>query len=127
MATIHFLNVLEGDCNIIQHDSGRTTVIDISNGYNDYDTAEEIAVKNSQIRKDMYLRTQVPSDKKDYKQKSTPDNPIFYLKQKGIKNIFRFIISHPDMDQVRFLWRQSILPVYCPDIWGNGGCGSCYN
>ncbi|MDN4029361.1 MULTISPECIES: ComEC/Rec2 family competence protein [Chryseobacterium] len=100
MATIHFLNVLEGDCNIIQHDSGRTTVIDISNAYNDYDTAEEIAVKNSQIRKDMYLRTQVPSDKKDYKQKGTPDNPIFYLKQKGIKNIFRFIISHPDMDHL---------------------------
>ncbi len=100
MATIHFLNVLEGDCNIIQHDSNRTTVIDISNGYNDYDTAEEIAVKNSQIRKDMYLRTQVPSDKKDYKQKAQPDNPIFYLKQKGIKNIFRFIVSHPDMDHL---------------------------
>ena len=100
MSTIHFLNVLEGDCNIIQHDSGRTTVIDISNGYNDYDTVEEIAVKNSQMRKDMYLRTQVPSGKKDYKQKGIPDNPIFYLKQKGIKNIFRFIVSHPDMDHL---------------------------
>lgn len=100
MATIHFLNVLEGDCNIIQHDSGRTTVIDISNGYNDYDTAEEIAVKNSQLRKDMYLRRQVPSDKKDYKQKGTPDNPINYLKQKSIKDIFRFIITHPDMDHL---------------------------
>ena len=100
MALIHFLNVLEGDCNIIQHDSGRTTVIDISNGCNDFDTAGEIAVKNSQIRKDMYLRTQVPSDKKDYKQKGIPDNPIFYLKQKGIKNIFRFIVTHPDMDHL---------------------------
>lgn len=100
MATIHFLNVLEGDCNIIQHDSRRTTVIDISNGYNDYDTEEEIAVKKSQIRKDMYLRTQVPSDKKDYKQKGMPDNPISYLKQKSIKNIFRFIVTHPDMDHL---------------------------
>lgn len=100
MAIIHFLNVLEGDCNIIQHDSGRVTVIDVSNGYNDFDTAEEIAVKNSQIRKDMYDRTQVPSDKKDYKQKKTPDNPIFYLYQKGIKNIFRFIVTHPDMDHL---------------------------
>ncbi len=100
MAIIHFLNVLEGDCNIIQHDSKRVTVIDISNGYNDYDTDEEIAVKNSQLRKDMYDRTQVPSDKKDYKQKKTPDNPIFYLKEKGIKNIFRFIVTHPDMDHL---------------------------
>jgi beta-lactamase superfamily II metal-dependent hydrolase len=100
MPIIHFLNVLEGDCNIIQHDNGRTTVIDISNGYNDYDTAEEIAVKNSQLRKNMYLRTQVPSNKKDYEQKKIPDNPIFYLKNKGIKNIFRFIVTHPDMDHL---------------------------
>lgn len=100
MAIIHFLNVLEGDCNIIQHDTGRTTVIDISNGYNDYDTAEEIAVKNSDLRKAMYERTQVPTDKKDYKQKKKPDNPIFYLKEKGIQNIFRFIVTHPDMDHL---------------------------
>lgn len=100
MSIIHFLNVLEGDCNIIQHDTGRTTVIDISNGYNDYDTAEEIAVRNSDIRKAMYDRTQVPTDKKDYKQKKNPDNPIFYLKEKGIKNIFRFIVTHPDMDHL---------------------------
>ncbi|KUO64811.1 MAG: hypothetical protein APF83_14145 [Lutibacter sp. BRH_c52] len=100
MSIIHFLNVLEGDCNIIQHDSGRTTVIDISNAYNDYDTEEEIAVKNSQLRKDMYERTQVPSDKKDYKQKKDPDNPIHYLNQYGIKDIFRFIVTHPDMDHL---------------------------
>ncbi len=33
MSTIHFLNVLEGDCNIIQHDSGRITMMDVSNAY----------------------------------------------------------------------------------------------
>lgn len=100
MSIIHFLNVLEGDCNIIQHESGRTTVIDISNGYNDYDTIEEIAVKNSELRKAMYERTQVPTNKKDYKQKKNPDNPIFYLKEKGIQDIFRFIVTHPDMDHL---------------------------
>jgi len=100
MPKIHFLNVLEGDCNIIQHDNNRITVIDISNGYNDYDTAEEIAVKNSQLRKDMLERTQVPSDKKDYKQKKTPDNPILYLKDLGVNEIFRFIVTHPDMDHL---------------------------
>ncbi|WP_164126071.1 ComEC/Rec2 family competence protein [Sphingobacterium luzhongxinii] len=100
MSRIHFLNVLEGDCNIIEHDSKRVTVIDVSNAYNDYDTEEEKAVKNSQRRKDMYERTQVPSDKKDYKQKSTPDNPIHYLKEHGIKDIFRFILTHPDMDHL---------------------------
>lgn len=100
MARIHFLNVIEGDCNIIQHDNGRTTVIDISNAYNDYDTAEEIAVKESQLRKDRIKRTQVPSDKKDYKQKEIPDNPIEYLNDIGVEDIFRFIVSHPDMDHL---------------------------
>ncbi|UTN06559.1 hypothetical protein L0669_11760 [Flavobacterium bizetiae] len=100
MSKIHFLNVLEGDCNIIQHDSGRISVIDVSNAYNDYDTAEEIKVRNSEIRKNMYLRTQVPTNKKDYKQKKTPDNPIQYLKKLKINSIFRFIITHPDMDHL---------------------------
>jgi len=80
MATIHFLNVLEGDCNIIQHDSGRVTVMDVSNAYNDEDTAEEKAVKASKEREEMRNRTFVPSDKKNYHQKKDPDNPIDYLK-----------------------------------------------
>src|SRR5690606_33276137 len=67
---------------------------------NDYDTEEELAVKQSQIRKDMYERTQVPSDKKDYKQKRHPDNPIHYLNKHKIKDIFRLIITHPDMDHL---------------------------
>lgn len=100
MSTIHFLNVLEGDCNIIQHDSKRVTVMDVSNAYNDYDTPEEIAVKQSQERKDRLQRTMVPSGKVDYKQKHTPDNPIEYLKRYGIQSIFRFIITHPDMDHI---------------------------
>ena len=29
MAKIHFLNVDEGDCSIIQHDNGKVTMIDI--------------------------------------------------------------------------------------------------
>jgi beta-lactamase superfamily II metal-dependent hydrolase len=101
MAIIHFLNVLEGDCNIIQHDSGRVTVMDISNAYNDKDTEEEKRVKASKEREEMRNRTLVPSDKKNYYQKKEPDNPIQYLKNKlKSNNIFRFIISHPDMDHL---------------------------
>lgn len=101
MSIIHFLNVLEGDCNIIQHDSGRVTVIDVSNGYDAHDTPEETAVKNSYARHLMRERTQVPANKKDYKQKLSPDNPIEYLKNGlGLSDIFRFIITHPDMDHI---------------------------
>ncbi|MEO8885745.1 MAG: hypothetical protein ABI367_06755 [Mucilaginibacter sp.] len=102
MSKIHFLNVLEGDCNIIQHEeSGRTTVIDVSNAYDDNDTPEETAVKNSDMRHHMRDRTNVPSNKKDYQQKKSPDNPIDYLKNSlGLNDIFRFIITHPDMDHL---------------------------
>src|SRR5205085_8783766 len=101
MATIHFLNVLEGDCNIIQHFSKRITVMDVSNAYNDEDTAEEKAVKASKEREEMRRRTHVPSNKVDYRQKQNPDNPIVYLKENvGTRDIFRFIISHPDMDHI---------------------------
>lgn len=101
MPTLHFLNVLEGDCNIIQHGSGRITVMDVSNAYNEQDTATEKAAKASLTRELKRLRTNVPSFKTNYGQKLEPDNPIEYLKNNiGTDQIFRFIISHPDMDHL---------------------------
>lgn len=101
MAIIHFLNVLEGDCNIIQHDSGRMSMMDVSNAYNREDTPEEKAARASCEREERRTRTNVPSGKIDYRQKLTPDNPIVYLKENlGTRDIFRFIVSHPDMDHL---------------------------
>lgn len=100
MATIHFLNVLEGDCNIIQHNSGHLSVIDVSNAYNSDDTPEE---KKAKEVKDKEIKTRnfVPSDKINYRMKEHPDNPITYIRDKlKIKDIFRFIITHPDMDHL---------------------------
>jgi len=101
MSIVHFLNVLEGDCNIIQHDSDRITVIDVSNASNEIETLSERAVRTSAQRQKMLLRTQVPTGKSDYRQKLQPDNPIEYLKN-HIKtdSFFRFIITHPDMDHL---------------------------
>lgn len=99
MATIHFLNVLDGDCNIIQHNSGRVSVIDVSNAYNETDTQAEISAKN--IKNTVVKKTNfVPDGKINYKQKEYPDNPIDYLNKIKIKDIFRFIITHPDMDHL---------------------------
>jgi beta-lactamase superfamily II metal-dependent hydrolase len=99
MATLHFLNVLEGDCNIIQHDSGRVSVVDVSNAYNAEDTPAEKRVKQEkeQIIK---ARNYVPFGKINFQQKENPDNPIDYLQKLEIRNIFRFIITHPDMDHL---------------------------
>ncbi len=101
MAIIHFLNVLEGDCNIIQHDSGRVTVIDVSNADDGKDTEKEKAVKNSGARKAMYSNMLLPAGKKDFGQKKIPDNPITYLNRMMTSNsVFRFIVTHPDMDHL---------------------------
>ena len=100
MSRIHFLNVLEGDCNIIQHDSRRISVVDVSNASDGDDTPSELAARNSTARKVMFSRTQVPEGKKDYKQKLSPDNPITYLKKFGVSDIWRFIVTHPDMDHL---------------------------
>lgn len=104
MSVIHFLNVLEGDCNIIQHDprngQKRISVIDVCNADNHIDTEAEKAKKASEGRKQMFERNYVPVDKTDFKQKKIPDNPVDYLKKYGITNIFRFIVTHPDMDHI---------------------------
>ena len=79
MSVIHFLNVNEGDCNIIQHGSGRVTVIDVCNGNAENETILENA---------------------NHRQKEYPVNPINYIASLGITSIFRFILTHPDMDHM---------------------------
>jgi beta-lactamase superfamily II metal-dependent hydrolase len=75
--------------------------MDVSNAYNDEDTPEEKAVKASKQREEMRNRTNVPSNKVDHGQKRNPDNPIVYLKENIVTDsIFRFIVSHPDMDHI---------------------------
>ena len=87
---IHFLNVLNGDCTIIEHETGRISVIDICNG-----NAPSIS----------------QGLEADFSRQNNPTNPIDYLynifKDKKYNNninkrksIFRFILSHPDMDHM---------------------------
>ncbi|ATN04894.1 MBL fold metallo-hydrolase [Chryseobacterium indologenes] len=133
MPRIHFLNVLEGDCNIIQHDNGHITVMDVSNASNDDWTLQEKMVRNSIERQEMKNRDYVPVGKTNFHQKRTPDNPIEYLKKYGIKDIFRFIISHPDMDHldgIRDLYQDfTVINTWDTnnDKELNGGTGGKYN
>lgn len=80
MGVVHFLNVNEGDCTLIQHASGHNTVIDISNGSNVVSIFE--------------------SASGNHRQKDYPVNPVQYLKDFGVDTIFRFILTHPDMDHM---------------------------
>lgn len=80
MGVIHFLNVKEGDCSWIEHDSGHNTVIDVCN-------AQEIV-------------NIFESASGNHNQKNHPVNPIEYLQKFEVKDIFRFILTHPDMDHM---------------------------
>jgi competence protein ComEC len=91
MAVIHYLNVKEGDCSVIQHNSGRVSVIDICNAKaltqetHDWETLLEALAK---------------AVGGNFQQKSYPVNPISYLKAHDIDSVFRFIVTHPDMDHI---------------------------
>ncbi|MDE0317062.1 MAG: hypothetical protein OXM61_19455 [Candidatus Poribacteria bacterium] len=81
--TFHFLNVKNGDCSIIEHGSGHVSVIDVCN-------AEKI--------------TQTFTEKSrvlgNFQQNKHPVNPIEYLNKFTSSRVFRFILTHPDMDHM---------------------------
>ena len=98
MCIIHFLNVKEGDCSLIEHNSGHKTVIDICNGNDD----KEKKLSEEEYQEQFFSKNKSSSIgiKGHFKQKEYPVNPIEYFKEFGIKEIFRFILTHPDMDHM---------------------------
>ena len=92
MATIHFLNVKEGDCSIIQHISDRVTVIDVCNAK---------PVDSIESRLDMVAAKMFTAGVQgNFQQKKYPVNPIAYLRHYKVDGIFRYIQTHPDMDHM---------------------------
>lgn len=89
MERIHFLNVKQGDCIWIEHSSGRNTVIDICNGNAD---------NGENLIEEMFKESSNTSG--NYNQKAHPTNPIEYFNVNWLQNIFRFILTHPDMDHM---------------------------
>ena len=70
MARIHFLNVKEGDCSIIEHNSGHTTVIDVCNA------------KPVEPLEEAVMETMAKSERGisgNFQQKKYPVNPISYM------------------------------------------------
>lgn len=90
MSKFHFLNVTKGDCHILQHNSNRVTMIDICNGNTDRVQKSEqsnFACASSGIRGNFGMCQK-------------PTHPLSYLDSIGISEIWRFILSHPDMDHM---------------------------
>lgn len=91
MPKIHFLNVNQGDCIIIEHVSGRVTVFDISAG--------NIRRKQHSIFEDV-AKSSIATAGGNYRMCQHPTNPLDYLTEMGASDIWRFILSHPDMDHL---------------------------
>lgn len=83
MEVVHFLDVGQGDCSIIGHQSGRITMIDVCNARS----------LTSEIFGQLLDNKSMIADQ-NY------ENPISYLKKFGVNKIFRFIATHPDMDHI---------------------------
>lgn len=99
MPQVHFLNVRDGDCNVIQHVNGHVTVIDVCNA------APVVMIPDIPVimAPKVSLRTLLggpPPLPGDFGQKDFPVNPIEYLKERDITHVFRFILTHPDMDHM---------------------------
>ena len=89
--TFHFLNVKDGDCSIIEHGSERVSVIDVCN-------AEEVTTPMSALELKYFTeRARVSGN---FQQKKYPVNPVEYLNKFNINSVFRFILTHPDMDHM---------------------------
>lgn len=93
MARFHFLNVGPGSCSIIQHASGRVTMKDICNG----NTPRAGAEPRAAVLLDLLEKA---AAKGNFRMCQKPTQPLDYLDENGTKKIFRFILSHPDMDHM---------------------------
>lgn len=88
MAKVHLLTVGQGDCTIIEHVSGHITVMDICGG-------------NRTVSKEEARLLEVyEKPRGNFAMCKKPTNPIEYLESLGKNSIFRFILSHPDMDHL---------------------------
>ena len=90
---IHYLNVDEGDCSIVKHDSGRISMIDICCG--NISTSKTESVKNAVAGSQEGMGILG-----NFNQKEHPVNPLEWLRYISNDRIFRFILTHPDMDHM---------------------------
>jgi beta-lactamase superfamily II metal-dependent hydrolase len=90
MASVHFLNVSPGDCTVIQHGSNRVSMIDMCDG--------NIQTGGLNFLKEAASYGARP--KGNFGMCNRPTNPVSYLQKLGITSIFRFALTHPDMDHM---------------------------
>jgi competence protein ComEC len=105
MLTVRFFNVGHGECTLIEHPSGRLSLVDINTSHDyDWNTQQEIVAgvgatvgsAAASLAETMALdeAEQELSDPIDYLERNYPG-----------RQLFRFILTHPDLDHMRGLKR----------------------
>lgn len=92
MPVVHFLNVGDGDCSIIQHGSERITVLDICN---EGSTTQKVLLEAFGRQLGV-----AKTGSGNYGMRKSPTEPVSYIKGLGGSKVFRFILTHPDMDHM---------------------------
>ena len=100
MARFHFLNVKNGDCSIIEHDSGHVSIVDVCNARLERNKQALSLEQKMQLHFDAIKLASATEARKNYGQKANPVNPIEHLQDFGIRDLFRLAITHPDMDHM---------------------------
>lgn len=91
MSTFHFLNVDLGDCMILEHATGHVSMYDICCGN---------LTELEQLANSLAAERSIPSAPGNFGMCRRPVNPLSYMKQYVGSSLFRFILSHPDMDHL---------------------------
>lgn len=103
---VHFLNVGDGDCTIVDHEeSGRITWIDINNSR--ALTSDEIAELTGKTLMEVLVSKLLGQPINEASQfESLLVDPVDYWKQNfSGRTIHRFVVTHPDMDHLSGLHR----------------------
>lgn len=115
--SIHFLNVGHGDCTLIEHPSGRITMIDINNSKSlpesDVDAlADSISLTKSAFRSGLTAPSGYRSWEHYYLSLLVDPTEYFFSQFGSTASLFRYIQTHPDMDHLsglhRFFWQERI-------------------
>ncbi len=115
--SIHFLNVGHGDCTLIEHPSGRITMIDINNSKSLPESdVDALADFRGLSREAFASRASAPAGFESWEQyyRSLLVDPYDYFRSTfgASASVFRYIQTHPDMDHMsglhRFFWQEQV-------------------
>lgn len=113
---IHFLNVGHGDCTIIEHPSGRISMIDINNSQSLPETDVDALAHQQGLSLNAFRASgfgpQGFRTWEDYYRSLLVDPTEWYQQRFGGRSVFRYIQTHPDMDHMsglhRFFYQERI-------------------